>query len=1133
MSSSRLTTLLAVALAGAACHKGPPATFAPTVSRVDPAGGPQGSDVSIIIAGEHFYARVAESHGGVRIDDGYEASLDGIPLRDVVRVSDTELRAVVPAGLPAGQHVLLVTSPFDQTASLARGYVVSDVPPARLVAFTKAPAQVSTGQSFTIDIEVQNAGGASAVGVSPSALQIGGTATVTTTGAAPAAQDIPGGESRVFSFAMVATHAGSISVAASASGTDQVSQRPVVAPSATGEVVVQQRGALQSVAQAPAPQVVSVGQTVSLTIVATNSGTATADALSFPVPAVGPSLQLVSSPAPQDVAGAMGTASLTWTYQAVQPGIESPSVDGGIALDCNDGAPIPAPGALWPNVVVQAPARISVSPGAVPAKVSVGQTFTVTAVVTNNGEATAKAVLPVVTPVGTAAATVLGKPPPAADIGGGASATFSFSLKVTTSGTLSVSFAAAGSDANSAAAIQAAAASSQPVTVQGLPKLATTAIASPGEVSTGQAVHLAVTVTNSGEATAINVLPFIVVGGPAGLVQGPGPAQTIASGATATFTYTYSVNSLGTIDFTILGDASDQNTNQPISFPFAVSNKVTVVQAASITASGSLDRTTASVGQDIVLTVTVTNTGGVDANNVTPSVKLTGTAAATFAALAAQTVPPGSSVDFRWTFRPTSAGTLTFSPSFVGIDSLSGLTLFASPNPLAATVQTAPPEATLLAADPFADGTTSASLASFSGQLWVGPSASGSSAVRMNGDGSSAQVVSWLLERSADASNGAYTGSPAQTIGAIGCAVNTAGCGPNNESGGGLFFSALVSGMEWLGLTGGYPAGATDSSRFVYLTASGFPLATGGVTDFAYSDLGSASPATATDVTSAVVFHDRLYLGFEDAGGPALASVVTMPALPGAAASAADLGAQIMPGIGGSGSGMIDSMAVLGLDTLYLANANGFAMTSNPAPSQCTAAACSDWADATPNAPAFQGKPAITTGKTSNLQPADRAVPAMASFGGRLFAARNTVDGPQLWSCAPSSATQCTPGDWSLVAPNGSGDAMLTQFNDPSNSAVTLLAATSQHLYVGFDNGSGVVLYRTSNPGALSISDFTGRFDASCPAIGTCQGFGGNGLGSGATRIFDGKALTISGTEGVYAAAGDGTSPVQIFGVVR
>jgi hypothetical protein len=109
---------------------------------------------------------------------------------------------------------------------------------------------------------------------------------------------------------------------------------------------------------------------------------------------------------------------------------------------------------------------------------------------------------------------------------------------------------------------------------------------------------------------------------------------------------------------------------------------------------------------------------------------------------------------------------------------------------------------------------------------------------------------------------------------------------------------------------------------------------------------------------------------------------------------------------------------------------------------------------------------------------------------------------------------------------------MLTQFNDPSNSAVTLLATTSQHLYIGFDNGSGLVLYRTSKAGAIAISDFTGRFDASCPASGTCQGLGGNGLGTGATRIFDGKAFAISGAEGLYLAAGDGTNPVRIFRVV-
>jgi hypothetical protein len=41
---------------------------------------------------------------------------------------------------------------------------------------------------------------------------------------------------------------------------------------------------------------------------------------------------------------------------------------------------------------------------------------------------------------------------------------------------------------------------------------------------------------------------------------------------------------------------------------------------------------------------------------------------------------------------------------------------------------------------------------------------------------------------------------------------------------------------------------------------------------------------------------------------------------------------------------------------------------------------------------------------------------------------------------------------------------------------MTLLAATSQHLYVGFNNSvRGVVLYRTANTLAASITDFSGR----------------------------------------------------------
>jgi hypothetical protein len=209
-------------------------------------------------------------------------------------------------------------------------------------------------------------------------------------------------------------------------------------------------------------------------------------------------------------------------------------------------------------------------------------------------------------------------------------------------------------------------------------------------------------------------------------------------------------------------------------------------------------------------------------------------------------------------------------------------------------------------------------------------------------------------------------------------------------------------------------------------------------------------------------------------------------------------------------------------------------------------ASCGDWSDSTPNALAYTAKPSLTTSKTSDLEPADRAIPAMASFNGRLYAARNTTTGPQLWSCNPSSGTECGPGDWSLVAANSVGGAQLTQFNDPDNAAITLLAATSQHLYVGFNNATrGAVIYRAAlpsppaNPAALNISQFQGRLggpavDPSCSGPGTaCTGFGGDGLGIGATRIYDGKVFNLSGAENLYVAAGTGTTPVRVVRATR
>ena len=175
----------------------------------------------------------------------------------------------------------------------------------------------------------------------------------------------------------------------------------------------------------------------------------------------------------------------------------------------------------------------------------------------------------------------------------------------------------------------------------------------------------------------------------------------------------------------------------------------------------------------------------------------------------------------------------------------------------------------------------------------------------------------------------------------------------------------------------------------------------------------------------------------------------------------------------------------------------------------------------------------LASSKASDLEPADRAVPSMVTFGGHLFAARNTTTGPQLWSCDPTrtgDTAQCDPGDWSLVAPNTSGDTRLTQFNDATNAAVTLLAATPQHLFVGFNNSSrGIVVYRTSNAAAATTADFTGRQACAASGGSGCHGLGGDGLGRGLTRIFDGKALNFAGADFLYLAAGTGTSPVRIY----
>ena len=350
-----------------------------------------------------------------------------------------------------------------------------------------------------------------------------------------------------------------------------------------------------------------------------------------------------------------------------------------------------------------------------------------------------------------------------------------------------------------------------------------------------------------------------------------------------------------------------------------------------------------------------------------------------------------------------------------------------------------------------------------------------------------------------------------------------------------MYGSGTIAGTPWLIASGSLSSGGM---AHVYATTD-----TMAAPDFDYISVKNQLGGEVQGTSAMAVFHDRIYLGFASvkANRPFLLVINTTPPTPGFGASSSDalnLASTRMPGLGANGSPkntastqLIDAFGVFN-DKLYLGNNGGWMRSTTNAPGSSLASP-SDWAVATPSAAEYVAKTSVTTSKLADLLPADRSLPQWAVLNGKLYAARNTTSGPQLWACTPGGDGACDPADWALIARNTSGDSQLSQFNDPNNASVSLLVATPSHLYIGFDDATdGVRLYRSSTTAPLTLSDFQGH--GGCPASAgsaSCPGLGGNGLGADATRIFDGRALRYGGADYLYVAAGTGTGGVTVFRV--
>jgi hypothetical protein len=198
-----------------------------------------------------------------------------------------------------------------------------------------------------------------------------------------------------------------------------------------------------------------------------------------------------------------------------------------------------------------------------PANVSTGQMMTLIMNVTNSGTDDAIAVTgqnPVF--AGTGMTTYFIGPSPAAQlINAGSYGSITWVYMAAMAGCFSFSSSAAGTDNSNGLPVVSAATSSNGACIQTPAALSCAISAIPDPVAVGDEITVVMTVSNAGQATAINVAHNLSVYGTALFSYITFPAiADIAGGASADFTWTFSAASAGNLCFSGYAQGSDGNS---------------------------------------------------------------------------------------------------------------------------------------------------------------------------------------------------------------------------------------------------------------------------------------------------------------------------------------------------------------------------------------------------------------------------------------------------------------------------------------------------------------------------------------------------------------------------------------------
>ncbi len=210
----------------------------------------------------------------------------------------------------------------------------------------------------------------------------------------------------------------------------------------------------------------------------------------------------------------------------------------------------------------------------------------------------------------------------------------------------------------------------------------------------GGQMTVTVDVTNSdlGDATNVNCSLVVTAGGSSVYWLNTSPSAslpTLASGATATFTYTFAILQPGIVTFVAQPVGTDCTAGCPpmtpcptvtdtVQFPISVNPPVGALAASTAIASVS-----PFVGGEVTITFTVTNAGLGDVVDLEPSLVISagseivslksGPTPAYLASLA-----PAADQTFIWVFNITGSGTVNYTASVAAIDNATGSPLSAA-----------------------------------------------------------------------------------------------------------------------------------------------------------------------------------------------------------------------------------------------------------------------------------------------------------------------------------------------------------------------------------------------------------------------------------------------------------------------